>query len=87
MKSYLIASSKKSSGKTVISTGLSSVIKDIDKSLSIFKKGPDYIDPLWLSKAAKTNCYNLDFYTMTNAEISKLYKSVTIKSLITNIPN
>ena len=85
MKSYLIASSKKSSGKTVISTGLSSVIKDIDKSLSIFKKGPDYIDPLWLSKAAKTNCYNLDFYTMTNAEISKLYKSVTIKSNISLI--
>ena len=62
--------------------GLCSVIKSLDKSLSVFKKGPDYIDPLWLSKAAKTNCYNLDFYTMTHSEIRNLYKLVTQKSNI-----
>jgi len=65
--------------------GLCSVIKSLDKSLSVFKKGPDYIDPLWLSKAAKTNCYNLDFYTMTHSEIRNLYKLVTQKSNITLI--
>ena len=76
MKSYLISSTKKSSGKTIIATGLCSVLSNID-SLAVFKKGPDYIDPLWLSQASKAKCYNLDFFTMTNSEIRKLYKSAS----------
>ena len=63
MKSYLISSTKKSSGKTIIATGLCSILSNID-SLAAFKKGPDYIDPLWLSQASKAKCYNLDFFTM-----------------------
>lgn len=38
-----------------------------------FKKGPDYIDPLWLGQAAGRPCYNLDFYTMERAEIPRLF--------------
>ncbi len=42
-----------------------------DKGLAVqtFKKGPDYIDPLWLRCAAGSECYNLDFFTMSHAEI------------------
>ncbi|MBT7323292.1 MAG: hydrogenobyrinic acid a,c-diamide synthase (glutamine-hydrolyzing) [Gammaproteobacteria bacterium] len=73
MKSYLISSTKKSSGKTIITSGLCSVLNSRD-SLAVFKKGPDYIDSHWLSKSAKTKCYNLDFFTMSKSEIRDLYK-------------
>jgi cobyrinic acid a,c-diamide synthase len=38
-----------------------------------FKKGPDYIDPMWLSKAANRPCHNLDFYTMQRQEILETF--------------
>jgi cobyrinic acid a,c-diamide synthase len=34
-----------------------------------FKKGPDYIDPLWLAAASGRACYNLDFNTQEHGEI------------------
>jgi cobyrinic acid a,c-diamide synthase len=38
-----------------------------------FKKGPDYIDPLWLGQAADRPCFNLDFYTMGRDEIAQAF--------------
>ena len=38
-----------------------------------FKKGPDYIDPLWLGRAAGKPCFNLDFFTMSHAEIAATF--------------
>ena len=77
MNSYLITSTRKSSGKTTITIGLSRILNRMKYNLATFKKGPDYIDPLWISKASKTSCYNLDFNTMSTAEIKKLFKLKT----------
>ncbi len=61
---FLIAAAHKSSGKTVVSTGLAAALTARKLKVATFKKGPDYIDPMWLGAATGRPCYNLDFNTM-----------------------
>lgn len=72
MSRFMIAAAHKSSGKTVISTGLAAALTERSTAVQCFKKGPDYIDPMWLSAASQRPCYNLDFNTMSQAEITQL---------------
>lgn len=69
MSRILISAAHKSSGKTTLSIGLCAALTQRGIAVSPFKKGPDYIDPMWLSKAANHDCVNLDFYTMQDIEI------------------
>jgi cobyrinic acid a,c-diamide synthase len=69
MKRLLISAAHKSSGKTTISIGLCKALADQGDKIQPYKKGPDYIDPMWLGRAANRACYNLDFYTMQRDEI------------------
>lgn len=50
-----------------------------------FKKGPDYIDPLWLTRAAGQDCYNLDFFTMSHEEILSTFSSADARANISLI--
>lgn len=68
-----LSAAHKSSGKTVVSLGLCAAFKAQSLKVQPFKKGPDYIDPLWLSQASGNPCYNLDFYTMSDNEITELF--------------
>jgi len=72
MPHILISAAHKSSGKTTISLGLCAALA-ARMVVQPFKKGPDYIDPLWLSQAAHRACHNLDFYTMNPSEIRETF--------------
>ena len=74
MARLFVSAARKSSGKTSITIGLCAALHARGLSVQPYKKGPDYIDPHWLTKAAGRNCYNLDFYTMEHDEISDLFK-------------
>ena len=69
MNRVLISAAHKSSGKTTVSIGLCAALKMRGHSVQPYKKGPDYIDPMWLSQASGRACLNLDLYTMSAAEV------------------
>jgi cobyrinic acid a,c-diamide synthase len=73
MAHLYIAAAHKSSGKTTVSVGLTAALVKKGLAVQPFKKGPDYIDPLWLSRAAGRPCYNLDFFTQTHKEIAATF--------------
>ncbi len=73
-RAIYISAAHKSSGKTLVSLGLCAALRQPNFSVQPFKKGPDYIDPIWLSQASGNPCYNLDFYTMSQREIVDLYQ-------------
>lgn len=73
MASFLISAARKSSGKTTFTIGLAASLQARGHHVQTFKKGPDYIDPMWLSRASGHPCFNLDFYTMSTKEIKQAY--------------
>ncbi len=58
----VVAGLRGGSGKTIISLGITAAWKSSGIRVAAFKKGPDYIDAGWLSKAAGRPCYNLDTF-------------------------
>ena len=69
----LISAAHKSSGKTTLSVGLAQALSNQGLVVQTFKKGPDYIDPMWLARASGRPCFNLDPHLMHDAEIGELF--------------
>jgi cobyrinic acid a,c-diamide synthase len=49
----------------------------VERGLTVqpYKKGPDYIDPMWLTQASKRPCHNLDFYLMGQDEVREVFET------------
>ncbi len=85
MGQILFSAAHKSSGKTIVTTGVCAALRARDKIVQTFKKGPDYIDPMWLATASQRSCYNLDFWTQSHQEILELFHSKSINADISII--
>ena len=60
----MISASWKSAGKTTVSLGLLRLLAGQGSPVVSFKKGPDYIDPMWHRVASGNECRNLDTWMM-----------------------
>ncbi len=69
MNRMLISAAHKSSGKTTVSIGLCAALHKRGHIVQSYKKGPDYIDPMWLSQASGRTCRNLDPYLMEDEDV------------------
>lgn len=63
------------SGKTMLSTGLARALSRKGYKVQTFKKGPDYIDTLWMSLASGYPPRNLDPYMIEPGLLSHLFEN------------
>lgn len=70
-KSLIISAIASNQGKTLLSMAL---LHHYKKSVRPYKCGPDFIDPQFHEKIAKTPSVNLDGYMMNKEQIQWLYK-------------
>lgn len=70
------------SGKTTFTLGLLKALRTKGIQTQPFKKGPDYIDPSWMTYASGTSCRNLDAFMMTPEQITQTFVKHAIKKEI-----
>lgn len=80
MSRLLVSAAHKSSGKTTVTVGLCAALSAQGMVVQPFKKGPDYIDPMWLAKASGRDCFNLDPYLMTPEQITACFMRQSVAS-------
>lgn len=66
---FVVSGDHGSAGKTTVSIGLSRCLREKGHVVQAFKKGPDFIDPMWLGRASGRAARNLDFWIMGEAAI------------------
>jgi cobyrinic acid a,c-diamide synthase len=69
----LVAGLSGGGGKTLVSVGLLAAWRRRGRAVAPFKKGPDYIDAAWLSRAAGVPCRNLDLFLMSTDAVARSF--------------
>ena len=65
----VIAAPQGRSGKTITTIGLLSALKKAGCRVQPYKKGPDFIDPSWMTRITGRFCRNLDSFLMDRETI------------------
>jgi cobyrinic acid a,c-diamide synthase len=69
----IIAALRGGAGKTTLSVAMTVALRRQGIPVTPFKKGPDYIDAAWLSRAASGPCYNLDTFLMGPEQVVRSF--------------
>ena len=69
----IIAGLSGDSGKTIVSLSLLAILRRKGLNIVPFKKGPDYIDPAWLSTLAGKPCRNLDTFLVDPDDVLRSF--------------
>jgi cobyrinic acid a,c-diamide synthase len=70
----LISSPQGHSGKTIVTVGLCKLLTQRGFLIQPFKKGPDYVDPSWLTIAAGRGCRNLDLFLIPEERLIQAFE-------------
>lgn len=70
---FVIAAASSGSGKTTLTLGLLRSLRRRNLSVSPFKCGPDYIDPMWHKAASGSDSINLDTFLASEAHVRQLF--------------
>ena len=76
----LISSTQGHSGKTIVAVGLCKLLTQRGLLIQPFKKGPDYIDPSWLTIAAGRSCRNLDLFLVPKEKLIQTFEQACEKA-------
>ncbi|MFP4213122.1 MAG: cobyrinate a,c-diamide synthase [Desulfohalobiaceae bacterium] len=71
---FILAGLRGGSGKTIISLGLARHFRNQKLNIKPFKKGPDYIDAVWLGRASGQTATNLDPFLMSEPVLQALFQ-------------
>lgn len=74
----LVAGLRGGGGKTLLSLGLAASFRSRGYVVAPFKKGPDYIDAAWLTRAAGRPCRNLDLFLFSPAVAMRSFLEASI---------
>jgi cobyrinic acid a,c-diamide synthase len=76
----VIAGLSGDSGKTTVSLTILSALRARGLTVSVFKKGPDYIDAAWLGAVGEAACRNLDTYMVEPNNVKDRFISSAVGS-------
>lgn len=73
----VIAGTASNVGKTTVASALVRALANRGLRVAVFKCGPDYLDPSYLSRAAASVCHNLDGWMMGRDAIVDSFNAAT----------